>query len=264
MNKAVSLVSRCAVAIAAGLMVATTVAEEGDRDPFEGYNRMMFTFNDSADRYLIRPLARGYRAVTPDPVERSVRRVFDNIGEVGNAANSLLQGKPGAAANSTGRFVINSTLGIAGLFDVAAPMGLARDEDEDFGQTLGRWGVGSGPYLVLPLLGPSTLRDAPSRLVDNLIDPIDEGLDHVPTRNTVYGVDILTLRAELLQAERLVTGDKYIFTREVYLQRREYLVNDGAVEDDFGMGDFDEDYSEFGNYDGEYGSDDAGNPYGDH
>lgn len=219
-----------------------TVADDSDTDPFEGFNRAIFAFNEQADRFVLKPVAQGYRYVTPDPVERSVGRVFGNIGEILTVANDLLQGKFGQAANDSGRFLVNTTLGVGGIFDVAADMGLEKNEVEDFGQTLGVWGVGSGPYLVLPLLGPSTLRDAPARLVDGYANPVNE-IDHIPTRNTVYGTDLISTRASLLEAEKLVSGDKYTFTRAVYLQRRQFLVSDGQLEDSFGEGEGDDPYS---------------------
>lgn len=219
-------------------MVATlalplaAAAQTSDEDPFESFNRAVFSFNDTADTYVLRPIAKGYRAVTPDPVEKAVARVFSNLGEINSVANSLLQGKFDKAGRHTSRFLINTTLGIGGILDVAEPAGLPKLDGEDFGQTLATWGVDSGPYLVLPLLGSSTVRDTPTRYVDSLLDPVFE-VDHVPTRNTILGAEALSGRAELLQAEKLISGDKYIFTREVYLQRRAYLINDGAFVDDF-------------------------------
>jgi phospholipid-binding lipoprotein MlaA len=204
----------------------------------------MFAFNEQADRFLLKPLSQGYKFITPDPIERGVTRVFDNVGHVVTVANDLLQGKFSQAANDAGRFLVNTTLGVAGIFDVASEIGLKSNDSEDFGQTLGAWGVKSGPYLVLPLLGASTLRDAPSRVVDGLINPINE-IDHVPTRNTVYGAQIISVRASFLDAEKLISGDKYVFTRDVYLQRRSYLVSDGELEDSFGEGyDDGDDYYE--------------------
>lgn len=228
------------VALAPSFLYAGT---EVTNDPFEGYNRIMFSFNETADKYAIKPVVRGYRAVTPDPMERAVRRVFSNLGEIRNLVNDALQGKPKQMVNDSGRFLINSTLGVAGLFDVAEKMGISKSDGEDFGQTMGKWGLSRGPYLVLPFLGPSTLRDAPGRYVDSFLNPVGE-IDHIPTRNTVYGTDILTLRAELLETEKLITGDKYVFLREVYLQRREYLVKDGEVDDGFGA-DFDDEDAEY-------------------
>ncbi len=212
--------------------------EENPVDPWEGFNRSMFAFNDTLDTYFLKPVAKGYRAVTPDPVENSVSNVFDNLGEVRNVLNDLLQGKWAQAGNDSGRFLINSTIGLAGLFDVAGKMGLEKSDGEDFGQTLATWGVGRGPYLVLPFFGPSNVRDGLSRPVDIYSDPITY-IDDVPTRNTITGVGLISSRAGLLQGEDLISGDKYLFIRDAYLQRREFLIKDGEVEDDFG-GDFDD------------------------
>jgi phospholipid-binding lipoprotein MlaA len=249
MMKSLTSLRKAAAVMAVLACPLLAEAEGSDEDPLEGFNRAVFAFNDVADSYLISPVARGYRAVTPDPVEQSVYRIFVNASEVNSAFNSLLQAKLGKAARHSGRFLINTTLGIGGLIDVADPMGIPRDEPEDFGQTLGVWGVGSGPYLVLPLLGPSTLRDTPTRYVDSFLEPVNY-IEHVPTRNTVHGVDLLSTRAELLKADKLISGDKYVFTREVYLQRRAYLISDGVFEDDFG----DDDYGDFDgqDFDSEY------------
>ncbi len=229
------------------LPFSATAEQDGENDPLEGFNRAVFAFNETADRYVLRPVASGYRYVTPDPLEDGVGRAFDNAGEVVNVANSLLQGKLGKAANHTGRFLINSTFGLLGFIDVAKDLGMEKGDGEDFGQTLGAWGVGAGPYVVLPFLGPSTLRDAPARFVDSYGDTV-RYVDHVPTRNSLYGLRFVSQRAQLMEAEKLISGDKYLFTRDVYLQRRRYLVNDGQLEDSFG-GDYDG-----GGY-GEYGSD---------
>ncbi|MEH6542836.1 MAG: VacJ family lipoprotein [Porticoccaceae bacterium] len=208
----------------------------GNKDPLEGMNRIIFSFNDTADRFVLKPIALGYHYVTPDPVENGIGRMFDNVGEIVNVVNDVLQGKFGQAGNDTGRLLVNSTIGLAGFFDVADSFGLEKNEGEDFGQTMGRWGVGDGAYLVLPFLGPSNLRDAPGRLVDSFLNPISD-IDHVPTRNQIYGAGVLSTRAQLLEAEKLISGDKYSFMRDAYTQRREYLVNDGEVEDDFGGDD---------------------------
>ena len=216
-----------------GLLVAEESPAKGEKRFLEGYNKAMFAINDGLDVALFKPLAKGYHTVMPDPAERGVRNFFSNLGEIRNILNDLLQGKGGQAVNDTGRFVVNTTLGVAGFFDVASLMGLDKPEGEDFGQTLGKWGVGSGSYLVLPLLGPSSLRDAPGRVVDAFTNPVGY-VDHVPTRNSLYGTDALSTRAELLEAEELLGGDKYQLVKDAYMQRREYLVTDGAVEDDFG------------------------------
>ncbi|MCW1936795.1 MlaA family lipoprotein [Pseudomonas sediminis] len=202
-----------------------------EEDPWESFNRPIFRFNDTVDTYALKPIAQGYRAVTPQFLEDGVHNVFGNIGDVGNLANNLLQGKLHNAGVDTGRLIFNTTFGVLGFFDVAKHMGL-RKSDEDFGQTLGVWGLNSGPYLVIPLLGPSTVRDATGRVPDSFLTPYPY-MDHVPTRNVTRGVQVVDTRANLLQAERLVSGDKYIFIRNAYLQSREFKVKDGQVEDDF-------------------------------
>lgn len=215
----------------AGLMVLPLAGQAATEDPWESVNRPIFRFNDTLDTYALKPLAQGYQAVTPQFLETGVHNVFRNVGDVGNLANNLLQGKAYDAGVDTSRLLLNTTLGVLGFFDVASRMGLQRS-DEDFGQTLGVWGVGSGPYLVLPLLGPSSLRDAPSRIPDNFLTPYPY-MDHVPSRNVTRGINVVDTRASLLDAERMISGDKYIFIRNAYLQNREFRVRDGEVEDDF-------------------------------
>lgn len=206
--------------------------EEPNPDPLEAWNKPVHSFNDKVDSIVLKPLAKGYRVVMPGAGEDAVDRFFDNLGEVSNAVNNLLQGEPVEAVQSTGRLLVNSTLGVAGLFEVANSMGLEKQDPEDFGQTLGVWGVKSGPYFVIPFLGPSTLRDAPSRVVDWQLDPVNH-IDHDETRYTFTAVDLIQTRASLLDTERLISGDRYIFIRDAYLQRRDYLIKDGEIEDDF-------------------------------
>ncbi len=218
------------------------IAEEKahNPDPWEPLNRKIFAFNDFADTWLLLPIAKGYQWVTPDPLEQGVNNFFGNIFEIRNIANGLLQFKLVQAASDTGRFVVNSTVGLAGFFDVASRIGLEKHE-EDFGQTLGYWGVGAGPYMVVPIFGSHTLRDGTGAILDNYsTDPIAR-IDHVPTRNTVWLFNKVTVRADLIQAEQLITGDRYTFIRDAYLQRREYLVNDGVVSDSFGDDDWGDD-----------------------
>lgn len=197
-------------------------------DPWEGFNRSMHTFNDKLDRAVLRPVARGYRAVTPDAAERGISNFFSNLGEVKTLVNDLLQLKPLKALSSTGRLLINSTIGIGGLFDVATPMGLEKHQ-EDFGQTLGRWGVGTGPYLVLPFFGPSTVRDGSGLPVDAQLYPVRE-VDDREARYGLYALDVVSGRAELLEAGDILDEaayDRYVYMREFYLQRRRNLVHDG-------------------------------------
>jgi phospholipid-binding lipoprotein MlaA len=217
----------------APLVGAEEPATAPNPDPWEGVNRKIYTFNDTADRYFLKPVAKGYQAITPQFVEDGIHNMFTNVGEVGSVLNSLLQAKFQHGAEDTGRFLINSTVGLLGFFDVASKLGL-QPHDEDFGQTLGYWGVESGPYVVLPLLGPRTVRDAFGAVPDSYTDPIPYVIDHVPTRNQVLAGRVVDMRASLLDAEELMSGDRYIFMRDAYLQRRQYLVNDGVVEDSFG------------------------------
>lgn len=202
-----------------------------EEDPWEGFNRAMFRFNDTLDTYALKPVAQGYQAVTPQFLEDGVHNVFGNVGDVGNLANNLLQGKLHDAGVDTSRLIFNTTFGLLGFFDVAKHMGLQKN-DEDFGQTLGVWGLDSGPYLVIPFLGPSSVRDAAGRVPDSFLTPYPY-MDHVPTRNVTMGVEVIDTRASLLSAERMISGDKYTFIRNAYLQTREFKVKDGEVEDDF-------------------------------
>jgi len=215
----------------ASLLLLPALAQANEEDPWQSYNRFMFRVNDNVDAYTLKPLAKGYQAVTPQFLEDGVHNVFRNIGDVGNLANNLLQGKLHDAGVDGGRLIFNTTFGLLGFFDVGTAMGLQRS-DEDFGQTMGAWGLGSGPYVVLPLLGPSTVRDAFGKVPDSML-AAPAFIDHVPTRNVVFGVQAVDLRASLLSAERLVSGDKYTFVRNAYLQNREFRVRDGQVEDDF-------------------------------
>lgn len=227
------------VLLAALLLPVQAFAEEKNPDPFENWNRKVFAFNEWADRNVMRPVAKGYTTITPDPVERGISRMFSNLWEVSNVFNNILQGKFPQAANDTGRFLVNSTVGLVGFFDVASHMGLEKSDREDFGQTLGRWGVPSGPYLVLPLLGSSTLRDTPALAVDLHTNPVYY-VEPSSVRAGIAGLGAVSVRANLLAAETMVSGDRYLFFRDVYLQRREYLIRDGEIEDDFG--DFDDYY----------------------
>lgn len=198
-------------------------------DPLEGYNRAMFRFNDGVDKAIIEPVAKGYKAVVPGVARTGVTNFFSNLGDIWIGVNNVLQGKLGAGASDFGRFAINTTAGILGLFDVASNAGLEK-HNEDFGQTLGRWGMGSGAYVVLPILGPSSVRDGFSLLaVDWHGDPLWY-VGNVPTRNELYGVRVVDTRANLLDASRLMEEaalDRYSYVRGAYLQRRRSLIYDG-------------------------------------
>lgn len=202
-----------------------------EQDPWESWNRKVYGFNETLDRWALRPVAKGYRAVTPKRVRRSVRNVFRNAGEGRNLMNNLLQAKFYDAGVDISRFVFNTTFGVFGVFDVATKMGL-QGNNEDFGQTLGKWGVRSGPYVVLPLLGPSTLRDAPAMIPDTYTS-VYPYISNYHVRYGMAGVQIISIRESLLDTEKLMGGDKYSFIRNAYLQNRAYKVYDGDVEDDF-------------------------------
>ncbi|MES2355125.1 MAG: VacJ family lipoprotein [Pseudomonadota bacterium] len=215
-----------------------SVPGKGDpRDPLEDYNRAVYKFNDTVDRAVLKPVAKGYDFVVPDLVKTGVGNVFSNLGELVVIFNDALQGKGEQAVADMGRFIINSTFGMVGLFDIATPAGLPK-HNEDFGQTLGKWGVNSGPYFVLPLLGPSTIRDTSAKIVDRQLQ-YPAYVEHVPTRNSAYALDIVNTRSTLLGASNALNEaalDPYVFVRDAYLQRRQRLVYDGnppKEKDDF-------------------------------
>lgn len=210
---------------------ATVPADSGSdpRDPIESVNRQIFEFNDVVDRAFLKPVAQVYRAVLPEPVRDCVSSAFSNLREPSNAINNLLQGKPMEALSDTCRFVVNSTIGLLGCFDPATQMGLEK-HTEDFGQTLGRWGAGPGPYLVVPIFGPSTVRDAIGTYGAEPYLDVNFWIDNVRVRNSILGTRVVNQRAELLQADDLISGaalDRYRFIRDGYLQRRRNLVYDG-------------------------------------
>ena len=203
-------------------------ATASKNDPLEPVNRGIYQFNDSVDRAVLKPVAQGYKDVVPDIVRTGISNFFSNLDDVLVLLNDLLQFKLPQAASDFSRLGWNSTVGIAGLIDVATPMGLDK-HDEDFGQTLGYWGVGNGPYLVLPFLGPSTVRDTAGLAVDAKADVVYNA-DDVPTRNTAVGVKAVSTRANYLGAENVLQEaaiDPYVFLREAYLQRRRTLIHDG-------------------------------------
>lgn len=226
--------ARLAAVVAAGLLSAcATLPPDQPADPLEPINRAMFGFNRTADRYVLKPVAQGYKAVVPDVAQQGVINFFSNLSEPITILNGLLQGKFAQAGSDTGRFLLNSTAGFAGLMDVASAAGLEK-HDEDFGQTLGYWGVGTGAYLMLPLLGPSNGRDLIGRGVDYFSAP----QYYVQQNNTdedeiFYGVtalNLISLRTQLMSADSLIDGaiDPYIFVRTAYLQNRLNKVYDGA------------------------------------
>ncbi len=195
-------------------------------DPFEGFNRPMFSFNEGFDRAIVKPVATGYKAVVPEPARDCVANVFANIEDIFNGINSLLQGKVVDAGSDACRVVVNTTVGILGCFDVASKIGLEK-HNRDFGQTFGKWGVPTGPYLVIPFLGVSDLRDGIGNAIYSSLDPV--WASHVPTRNVAYSLRAVSRRAGSLDASTVVEEaalDKYTFIRDSYLQRRQSMVDD--------------------------------------
>ena len=209
---------------------ASTQYIENERDPWQGFNRSIYSFNDTLDRHALKPVAKSYRAVMPDFAEQGVRNFFSNLNDVSVAVNNLLQAKLKDSFSDIGRLLVNSTVGVLGLFDVASSIGLEKHQ-EDFGQTLATWGVGSGPYIVWPFFGPSTLRDTPSLVVDTvLLDPVTHVELKLAERASVIALDRISRRAELLSLEQAVdeiSTDRYTFIREAYLDRRDFLIHDG-------------------------------------
>jgi len=210
-----------------------SLAEEQSKqiDPFENINRVVFNVSDDIDRYLLRPAAEIYSDYTPYIVKTGISNVFSNLSEVDTAVNQALQGKLLLSLQDTSRFLINSTIGVAGIFDIASEFGLER-HDEDFGQTLGYWGVESGPYIFVPFIGPSTLRDIFAKPVSWFLSG-NFSISDTEASIILNGLDVIETRERLLIAENLIIGDKYEFVKEAYLQSREYLVFDGVVEDEF-------------------------------
>ncbi|MFZ2628868.1 MAG: VacJ family lipoprotein [Rugosibacter sp.] len=225
----VTMRTRTLIAALLAMGLITGCATSGNaKDPIEGFNRAMYAFNDGLDKAVIKPVAKGYDAVLPNPVRTGVTNFFGNIADLFIGVNNLLQGKVSDGGGDLGRVAVNTTVGVLGVFDVASRMGLEKHE-EDFGQTFGRWGMGSGAYVVLPLFGPRTVRDTGGLVLDVATDPVGY-IDHVPTRNTLLTLRAINDRADLLPAEKVVEEaalDKYSYIRDAYLQRRRSLVYDG-------------------------------------
>lgn len=207
---------------------ATAPGRTNGEDPWQGVNRGIYKFNDTLDRAALKPVAKGYVRITPRWFRAGVGNFFANLGYPVTAVNQFLQGKPGLGFRDSGRFIVNSTLGIGGLIDVATRMGLEAN-DEDFGQTLAVWGVGSGPFLNLPFFGPSTLRDAPSRAVDYFMAPLTYTDEPWELEWSLRALDLVHSRSELLSLDETLqrTYDPYAFTRDAWVQRREFQIYDG-------------------------------------
>ncbi len=226
------MMKRVFLAFAAASLVAltgcATFRTAAPGDPLEPVNRGIFSFNNTFDHYLFKPIAKGYDAVVPTPVKTGVSNVFQNMSDVQSIVSDALQFKGAKMGDDMGRVLLNSTIGLGGIFDLASTMGIERG-NEDLGQTLGYWGIGAGPYLVLPFLGPSSLRDGVARSVEGQYDPLSF-VSSVPARNTLTGLRVVDARVGLFPVEGLANQaalDRYTFFRSAYLQRRESLVLDG-------------------------------------
>ena len=220
------------------LLLSFPIFGEEINDPFEDLNRDIFIFNEKLDEKLLKPAALTYRKVTPQFARTGVTNFFNNLEEIDTTINQVLQGEIKYAFNDAGRFVINSTIGLFGLIDVASKMGLERHE-EDFGQTLGVWGFDSGPYIMIPFLGPSNPRDLLSRPISSFLSGTFAMEDN-DVKITLVGIDALETRERLLDAETLIIGDKYIFVKDAYVQSREYEINNGSTENDEFLDDMDD------------------------
>ena len=214
------------------LLVLSFSAKSQDYDPWMRLNKHFFSVNDYFDQLLVRPVALTYTNVTPRFFQVGVGNVFDNLQDVNVAINDFLQFKIEDGLSDSGRIIVNSTVGIGGILDVASGMGLYRNE-EDFGQTLGVWGFDTGPYVFLPVFGASNLRDSVGMIIDALFNPI-RYIENIESRYTLYLADELDFRSSLLAYDELIIGDRYLFVREAYIQNREYVVNDGEVINEFG------------------------------
>jgi len=209
---------------------SATITENKTTDRFIKLNRSIYKANVAFDKHLFKPIAKAYKKITPEPIDTSISNFFLNLGDISNATNNLLQLKVGDALKDTERFIFNSTFGLAGLLDIATEMGLKKHH-EDFGQTLAVWGVDSGPYVMLPFFGPSTVRDASAKFsVDFLLDP---SIYH-DERYALFALNSLDKRADLMNEEEALkdlSDDQYIALRDAWLQRRDYLIKDGKVDE---------------------------------
>ena len=210
---------------------SATISSNEVNDPFENINRKTFEFNENLDEKILKPTAKFYSRFPPR-IKNGITNFFNNLEEVDTCVNQLLQGKPKKSANDLTRFLINSTVGLAGFIDVASKMGLERHE-EDFGQTLAVWGVGEGPYIMLPGLGPSTLRDSFSKPVSSFLS-VTFHMTETDVNIALKSIDAIETRERLLDVESLLSGDKYVFVKDAYIQSIQYEVADGIdVQDDF-------------------------------
>ena len=213
------------------LVVALNSVVLGENDPFEEINRTTLKINKALDAVIATPVATLYQKVTPDFIEVGIYNVISNVDDINISLNNILQGKIKEGLSDIARFTVNSTLGLGGFIDVASKMGLQK-HNEDFGQTLGFWGVPHGPYIMLPGLGPSSLRDTVGMIPDAFLSPRIL-LNHEPTIYSLKFLDLIDTRARYLGLESIVIGDEYLFIKDAYYQNREFDTLDGEVEDDF-------------------------------
>jgi phospholipid-binding lipoprotein MlaA len=212
-------------------------AQSSPDDPWEGMNRTIYAFNDGLDKSVVQPVARGYEKITPKFVRNGITNFFNNVDDVNVVINDVLQLKFDNALHDSGRLLLNTTIGLAGFIDVASSVGLHKN-NEDFGQTLGHWGVESGPYLVIPFMGASTVRDAVGLIPDTIFNPIG-WIEDNKVRAATYGLERVDTRTYYFLADELrIEGDEYIQVREALLERRAYLVADGVVQDEEDEFDF--------------------------
>ena len=227
----ISLIHKSLLLLLIFVVSINTFSEEV-HDPFEDINRITFNINDSLDNKIAKPVAVVYGDITPQFIQNRITRFFKNLAEIDTFINQALQGKPKLAINDFGRFAINSSIGLFGFFDVATKMGLEA-HDEDFGQTLGVWGVPDGPYLMLPIIGPSNARDIMSRPISSFLSGTFAMTD-TDVKLTLTALDALETRERYLDFEAMITGDRYTFIKDAYVQSRDYEIFDGEMtEDDF-------------------------------
>lgn len=232
------LLKRSLILFFAVLMVGCASVPAGvqpsAQDPWEPLNRSVFEFNEGLDAYVLKPVVTGYRFILPEFVRDGIYNVFSNYKDIYTALNNVLQGKPSYAFNDLMRVVVNTTMGLGGLIDLATPGGLEK-HNEDFGQTLGVWGVPSGPYVVLPFFGPSSVRDTFGTVADIQTDYLFQYIDDVGLRNGVTALRVVNARNTYFEAGDLLDGaaiDKYSFMRDAYIQRREYQINEGREDEE--------------------------------
>uniref|UniRef100_UPI0040478AE8 MlaA family lipoprotein n=1 Tax=Polynucleobacter sp. TaxID=2029855 RepID=UPI0040478AE8 len=232
------LLKRSLILFFAVLMVGCASVPAGvqpsAQDPWEPFNRSVFEFNEGLDAYVLKPVVTGYRFILPEFVRDGIYNVFSNYKDIYTALNNVLQGKPSYAFNDLMRVVVNTTMGLGGLIDLATPGGLEK-HNEDFGQTLGVWGVPSGPYVVLPFFGPSSVRDTFGTVADIQTDYLFQYIDDVGLRNGITALRVVNARNTYFEAGDLLDGaaiDKYSFMRDAYIQRREYQINEGREDEE--------------------------------